>query len=187
MLSARGDQRRFAHKLIAVLIFCAGVCIGGCAPSSEFGAGTFSTLSLARTPGLGFCIQANEALSAQLRRTNNEVSLSAGTYAAQEDGVTDTCLDSASAVCLVERHFAALTLTAQQVNDLEARIAAVPAKECTTKPGLACDPCIVTVVDIDGHQVDPFCCGDLNSDFSEQFDALVKAIDTLIPISTHEP
>ncbi|MEZ4458148.1 MAG: hypothetical protein R3E66_00180 [bacterium] len=44
-------------------------------------------------------------------------------------------------------------------------------------PGLACDPCLVRSIDLDGTAVNDYCCGDAAPGFGTAFNDLVTAIE----------
>jgi hypothetical protein len=145
----------------------------------EYPDGPFETITLYRGGGYGFCPSAGEALDARIFRKDNTwvlettvaVPAPAGTEGAQ-------CLDEYAVSCLVSETRQPVILTNQQIEALQEAVDAVPAKQCDTDNGLACDPCLITSVQVDGHDTDGFCCGDLNQDFASGFRGLAMLIDS---------
>tara|TARA_R110002096_G_scaffold423452_2_gene630646 strand:+ start:51523 stop:52050 length:528 start_codon:yes stop_codon:yes gene_type:complete len=146
----------------------------------QYSEGPFEIITLTRDQGLGYCPEEGDALSASIMRQNNEWMMQSAVAVVAPSGTDPSeCLDPAAATCLQREVQPALTLTAEQAESLQDAVASVPAKECNADDNIVCDPCIVVSVEIDGSSANGQCCGDLNENFSQGFDELVRLIDGL--------
>lgn len=142
--------------------------------ATDFGVLTYTT-----GPGFGYCVDEGMVLSATITRTAADNSLSIqGTTAVLGDAAVDTCIEGTTDDnCYVATAFGPMTVGAAEQNAIEAALDFVPAPMCVVDQGLACDPCRVTVIDLDGTRIDNNCCGDTAAGFGAAFAATVTAIE----------
>ena len=133
----------------------------------------FSTLTLARTQGYGYCIEPGIVSHGEL---DGETGMIEGSVATLGDSATDTCLDPNSDICVINTPFD-VELNGQYMDEIRGMLAAIPAKECEEDPNLACDPCMITTLEVDGVSVDDYCCGEVNTEFTTEFENAVHSIE----------
>ncbi len=140
---------------------------------------TFDLLTYKTGPGLGYCVDDGIVLSATITRSAADQSLSiAGFEAVLGDAATDTCIeDTTDGNCYVSTPFGPMTLGQAQQDALELALGAMPAPMCIVDPGLACDPCRITSIDLDGTVADDSCCGSTSTGYDNAFAAVVTTID----------
>jgi hypothetical protein len=143
----------------------------------QFPGPAFTELALERTSALGFCPDAGDVLTAEVRRGADGTATIQGERTEEGDPQTDTC-DPVFFSCLVRRSFGPLTLTGAQIAALEEAIGAVERRECEEQD-IIIDPCVITQVTVDGVGVNDLCNGDLNSGFLQPFYELAERIDAL--------
>lgn len=173
------------NSLLGSLLFLL-VAVGftACGSESEptYSGGEFAQLSLRRSRGMGFCIDKNAVIRATVSKDADGVYSLSGFRAVEGDPQADSCqLETFGFTCMVEEPFGPITVSSEAIATLAEHVAAVPAKECVLDKGLACDPCVVTVVEVDGQAESADCCGEMSSAFSAPFAALVAAIEALAP------
>ncbi len=140
---------------------------------------TFETLVYTTGPGFGYCVDDGMILRATIARSTVDQSLSiSGFEAVLGDVATDSCIeDTIDGNCYVATPFGPLTLGQTEQDALELALAAVPAPMCIVDPGLACDPCIVTSIDLDGSVADNNCCGSSATEYDAAYASLIAAIE----------
>jgi hypothetical protein len=144
----------------------------------EYPEGPLQTIELNRGGGYGFCPRAGEALDAKIYLKDDRWVLESTIAVLAPEGTeASECLDEYSSDCLISETLPLATLTASQLADLQDAVAAVPSKTCATDSGLACDPCVITSIQVDGHDTDGYCCGSLNPGFRASFRELAGVID----------
>lgn len=147
-------------------------------PPPAFPQGDFGELALRRYPALGFCVEQGMVLEGVIRPNDDDGTATfSGEWAAAGDPETDDC-ESGPDFCLIRAPFGPQTLSAEQVADLQAAIAAVDRKECDDGD-IQCDPCMITELSVNGRGINDTCCGSVNGGFSGPFDALAAQIDRL--------
>jgi hypothetical protein len=172
-------ERRSRSGALIGSVLVLGLVLAGCNSSPYFGNGEFHVAELKRSPGMGFCPQIGEATLARLETSAVAVSIK-GTIAAVGDRSKDVCHPQYFGTeCLIEKPFGPRTLTAAELSSLRGKIAAVPEPKCDVDQNLACDPCVVDQLVIDGREASGFCCGDLDDDFAAAFSQLFGVIDGL--------
>jgi hypothetical protein len=139
----------------------------------------FAVLTYTTGPGLGYCVEADMVLNATITRSTVDDSLSIeGTTAVIGDVATDTCVvDTIDGNCYVATAFGPMTLGATEQTAIESALGAVPAPMCVVDQGLACDPCLVTSIDLDGTTVDNNCCGTTAPGYDAAYSAVVASIE----------
>lgn len=157
-----------------VVVLLSAACSG-----NEYPEAPFETITLHRGGGYGFCPSEGDALDARIFRQDDKWVLESTVAVAAPVGTESTeCLDEYANDCLTSETREPTVLTDEQITALQQAIYAVPAKECNTDNRLACDPCVITSIQVDGHDTDGYCCGDLNQDFSDGFRDLANLIDS---------
>lgn len=143
-------------------------------------ADSFSILTYEAQRGASYCVEADDMLSATITRAADDSLTIEGEYAvAGTAGVDDCIVDINSGECMVRTAFGPQTVASDSQSDLESLLAAVPAPMCVEDPALACDPCLVREIDVDGVKANDFCCGSTTPGFSEAFDDLASYISAL--------
>lgn len=171
--------------LLPLSLLLAASCTAGNseAPEFEFSEAPFEVISLSRVEvvdSFGFCPQEGTTLSATVTQSNGAWILeSVIAVAAPAGTAAENCINEDAENCLVAQNQAPLSITPAQLESLRDAVATVPGKQCETNDSLVCEFCLVTSINVDGNEVDDFCCGDLNENFSERFRGLEVLLDSL--------
>lgn len=157
--------------------------VGGSSFTSTVAA-AFGSFRLRRTAGLGLCAQPSQAQDVQFARdVEGRLVLSGTRFHAPREQSGDACPEGtnpfASNGCISQ--LPTLRLTAEQTAALDQLVAALPAGQCVIDPGISCDSCLVTSVQIDSRSEYEGCCGEQRSlGFNEAFTAIKGFVDGLI-------
>lgn len=140
----------------------------------------FEQLTYQLGPGDGWCIEADDKLEVTITREGGGLAVE-GEVAVLGDEATDDCLPEVLplGVCLVREAIAPQTLTVEAQVTLESLLTALPAPMCVLDPGLACDPCRVETLNLDGTSVNGECCGTAAPQFLGRFDEVADFIQAL--------
>lgn len=147
-----------------------------CGPGTQYPE-ELAEVRISRSPGLGFCVDEGQLVSGRVAVSAGVGTLS-GTVAVPGDPVTDECFDTWGD-CLISGELEARTLSGDELEALREHVAAVVSKRCARDPHLACDPCVVTTITVDDVAEDDYCCGEINSSFTESFRVLARFLDGL--------
>lgn len=140
---------------------------------------TFDELSYSASADFGTCVEEGLLLSASITRAADGSLSVEGNEALPGDPMTDDCLSNAVMGCLVETPFGPLTVDAQAQAELETALSAVPAPRCIRDENIACDPCLIEDITLDGERVTGVCCGETVEGFHSAFQAAADAIQAL--------
>lgn len=138
---------------------------------------TFNTLTYATGGGLGYCLEPDQVVQATLTRQQDGSLSIEGTMAVVGDEQTDTCIQDTIELCLVATPFGPMTLMQDVQTSLETKLAALPAPMCVIDQGLACDPCLIRSIELDGTLVDDYCCGDTAVGYDAAFNEIAAIIE----------
>ncbi len=143
---------------------------------------TFNTLSYSTGGFWGYCPQEGTVTDALITRSTTGQKLTiTGTRATIGDRATDTCIEDTwhDDNCYVAKPFGPLILDQDQVIALENALTTMPAPLCVEDPGLACDPCFLHYMTVDGVSVDDTCCGTMPPGFYNDLSTIIKVIDAV--------
>ena len=143
-------------------------------------ADSFATLQYEAQRGVFYCVEADDVLSATItRESDGSLSIEGEVAVPGDAGVDDCIVDIESQECMVRTAFGPQTMDASAQLELERLLGEVPAPMCMVDQGLACDPCLVQTIDVDGVTADDACCGSTSPGFSTAFQELAAHIQTL--------
>ncbi len=139
----------------------------------------YHTITLERSPQLGFCITENEIVSGTLSITSDGASFQ-GTKAESSTSNDDSCLlTSITHPCMTGAAFGPIEIDQNQLDEIQNIVVQIPQWQCDYDG--ACDPCILTTITVDDIQGrDTTCCNNSDENYRAAFNSLVDYLDNLL-------
>jgi hypothetical protein len=133
---------------------------------------------------MGFCVDRGELTAATIAVEESGATVSGRRVTKVLEDSEASCPEETtrayedSSVCVDE--FSEVSLTKNQVDNIENAIGEIPGRQCRRDKNRACDPCVVTSLTVNDTKHSGDCCGEFTNEFGAKFRSAISKLEGVV-------